>query len=252
VSPLRSAGAGGSVHERPPPRAPVLRVFPTWFRQTAIVLRKDLLIELRTGEITTTSGFFAALVAVTASVSLHSGPDSATRVAPAVIRLAVAFAAVLAVGKSWHREREDGALRGLLVAPVARSAIFTGKALSTLAFLCVVEAIVVPVVAILFSVDLTATAPALLLIALAATPGIALTGSLFGAMTVRTRARDLVLASVMFPLLLPTLLAAVAATRDLFGGAPLAELLDYLLLMTVFDAVFAIGGLTMFGPLMEG
>ncbi|HQP37927.1 MAG TPA: heme exporter protein CcmB [Polyangiaceae bacterium] len=250
MSPLRSAGADGSVHERPPPPAPQL--FPNWFRQTAIVLRKDLLIEVRTGEITTTTGFFAALVAVTASVSLHSGPDSATRVAPAVIWLAVAFAAVLAVGKSWHREREEGALRGLLVAPVARSAIFTGKALSTLAFLCVVEAIVVPVVAILFSVDLTATAPALLLIALAATPGIALTGSLFGAMTVRTRARDLVLASVMFPLLLPTLLAAVAATRDLFGGASLPELLDYLMLMTVFDVVFAIGGLTMFGPLMEG
>ena len=81
---------------------------------------------------------------------------------------------------------------------------------------------------------------------------VSLTGSLFGAMTVRTRARDLVLASVMFPLLLPTLLAAVAATRDLFGGASLPELLDYLMLMTVFDVVFAIGGLTMFGPLMEG
>lgn len=232
--------------------SPLAQTFPGWFAQTMIVLRKDLLLERRTGEITTTSGFFATLVAITASVSLHSGPDTATRVAPAVIWLAVAFASVLAVGKSWHREREEGALRGLLVAPLSRSALFAGKALSVLLFLVIVEAIVIPVVAVLFSVDLIETGPSLLLIVLAATPGIAVTGSLFGAMTVRTRARDLVLASVMFPLLLPTLLAAVAATRELFGGAPLSELVDYLLLMLVFDAIFTAGGLSMFGSLMEG
>jgi len=216
------------------------------------VLRKDLLLERRTGEITTTSGFFATLVAITASVSLHSGPDTATRVAPAVIWLAVAFASVLAVGKSWHREREEGALRGLLVSPVSRSAIFAGKTLSVAMFLFVVELIVVPVVAVLFSIDLLKTGLPLLAIIVAATPGIALTGTLFGSMTVRTRARDLVLASVMFPLLLPTLLAAVAATRELFGGAPFDELTDYLLLMLVFDLIFGAGGLSMFGALIEG
>lgn len=232
--------------------SPLVQTFPGWFAQTMIVLRKDLLLERRTGEITTTSGFFATLVAITASVSLHSGPDTATRVAPAVIWLAVAFASVLAVGKSWHREREEGALRGMLVAPLSRSALFAGKALSVLIFLVIVEAIVIPVVAVLFSIDLIQTGPSLLLIVLAATPGIAVTGSLFGAMTVRTRARDLVLASVMFPLLLPTLLAAVAATRELFGGAPFAELVDYLMLMLVFDVIFTAGGLSMFGSLMEG
>jgi heme exporter protein B len=71
-------------------------------------------------------------------------------------------------------------------------------------------------------------------------------------MTVRTRARDLVLASVMFPLLLPTLLAAVAATRELFGGAPLDELTDYIMLMLIFDVLFGVGGLAMFDTLMEG
>ncbi|MBI5536116.1 MAG: heme exporter protein CcmB [Deltaproteobacteria bacterium] len=225
---------------------------PGWFGQVGIVLGKDLLLERRTGEITTTSGFFATLVAITASVSLHSGPDTATRVAPAVIWLAVAFASVLAVGKSWAREREEGALRGLLVSPVSRSAIFAGKAASVAVFLFVVELLVVPVVAVLFSIDLLKHGLPLLAIVLAATPGIAFTGTLFGSMTVRTRARDLVLASVMFPLLLPTLLAAVAATRELFGGAPFDELTDYLLLMVVFDLLFGVGGLSMFGALIEG
>ena len=116
----------------------------------------------------------------------------------------------------------------------------------------VVELLVIPIAALLFALDLVALAPGLALIALAATPGIAASGTLFGAMTVRTRARDLVLASVLFPLLAPTLLAAVAATRDLVAGAPIAALWDYVGLMGVFDLVFWAGGLSMFGVLIEG
>ena len=139
-----------------------------------------------------------------------------------------------------------------MVSPIARNAIFAGKALSVIVFLIVVQLIVVPVVAVLFSVDLAASGAGLVIIAAAATPGIAVAGTLFGAMTVRTRARELVLASVLFPMLLPTLLAAVAATRELLGGAPVSELGDYLLLMAVFDLVFTAGGLAMFGTLMDG
>jgi heme exporter protein B len=104
----------------------------------------------------------------------------------------------------------------------------------------------------LFAVDLWEVGPGLALISLAATPGIAAVGTLFGAMTVRTRARDLVLASVFFPLLAPTLLAAVAGTRELFGGAPLGELFDYAAIMGVFGVVFTAGGLGMFDTLIDG
>ena len=111
--------------------------------------------------------------------------------------------------------------------------------------------VVLPVAALLFSLDMAKLGPGLVLIALAATPGIAASGTLFGAMTVRTRARDLMLAIVLFPLLSPTLLAAVVATRELIGGAPVGELVDYLKLMCMFDAVFLSGGLAMFGGLIE-
>lgn len=223
-----------------------------WLSNVAWVFHKDLLIERATREITTTSAFFACLVAITASVSLHSGVDTRVRVAPGVIWISIAFAAVLAVSKSWHREREEGALYGLLVSPLSRSAIFAGKGLSVVVFLAVVQVVVVPLAALLFSVDLVDLGPGVLLISACATPGIAATGTLFGAMTVRTRARDLVLASVLFPLLLPTLLSAVAATRELFAGAPIAELQDYLLIMLVFDSVFVVGGMALFGTLIEG
>jgi len=109
---------------------------------------------------------------------------------------------------------------------------------------------VFPVALLLFSIDAELLGPAFV-IGLVATPGIAASGTLFGAMTVRTGARDLMLAVVLFPLLSPTLLAAVAATRELLGGVPLAELWDYLKLMGVFDVVFLAGGLGMFGTLVE-
>lgn len=223
-----------------------------WFRQVGLIVRKDLAIELSTGEIVTTSGFFAVLVAVIASLAFFAGPGAVQSVAPGVIWVAVAFSSVLALSRTWQREREDGALLGLLVTPLDRSAIFAGKALGVAIFVTAVELIVIPVTALLFSIDLAKYGPGLALLALSATPGIAASGTLFGAMTARTRARDLVLASVLFPLLAPCLLAAVAGTRALFGGAPVPELADYILLMALFGFIFSAGGLAMFGTLMDG
>jgi heme exporter protein B len=110
---------------------------------------------------------------------------------------------------------------------------------------------VIPITALLFALDLLVVGPGILCIALCAVPGLAASGTLFGAMTVRTQARDLLLAVVLFPLLTPTLLCAVAATRELLGGASLAELGDYFELMGVFDLVFVAGGLSLFGSLIE-
>ncbi len=225
---------------------------PGWLRQAALVLHKDLLIESRTGEVTTTSGFFALLVVITASLSFYGGPVTKQLVAAGVLWLSIAFATVLALSRSWQRERDEAALDGLLSAPLSRSAIFAGKALGIWVFIAVVECIVLPTTALFFSLDLAKFGVGLLLISLCATPGLAATGTLFGAMTVKTRARDLMLAIVLFPLLSPTLLAAVVATRELLNHTPVHELGDYFKLMLVFDLTFVTGGLALFGSLTEG
>lgn len=224
---------------------------PGWLAQAYIVLRKDVAIELSTGEVVVTSGFFALLVVILASLSFYGGPASQRLVGAGVIWLSLSFAAVLALGKTWQRERDESALEGLLVMPLARSAIFAGKALGVLGFLLAISSLVIPIAALLFSLDLTEVGPGLAAIALVATPGVAASGTLFGAMTVRTQARDLLLAVVLFPLLTPTLLSAVAASRELLSGAPLAELGDYFRFMAVFDLVFIAGGLSLFGTLIE-
>jgi heme exporter protein B len=223
-----------------------------WGRQTILVFGKDLAIERATGEIVTTAGFFAVLVTVLSSFAFATGPETSSRIAPGVVWLSVAFASVLGLFRTWHREREEGALKGLVVAPIARSAIFAGKGLGVLVFVVAVELINVPVAALLLGFDLARYGGPLAVIALFANVGVAATGTLFGAMTVRTRARDLVLASVMLPLLAPVLICAIAATRDLFDGASLGELADYLELMLIFDVVFTAGGLGLFGLLIEG
>ncbi len=215
------------------------------------VAAKDLRIELRTREIVTTGGFFAALVAIMASVSFYGGDATTSRVAAGTIWLAVAFASVLALGRTWQREREDGALLALLVSPAPRASIFAGKAIGVVAFLLIVEAIVVPVVALLFHIELGQVIGPLALVLGMSTIGIAATGTLFGAMTVRTRARDLVLATVLFPLLSPTMVSGVAASREIFVGAPFEEIRDYLVLLGTFDFVAIAGGLALFGALLD-
>ncbi len=223
-----------------------------WIRQAWLVLRKDLLIEWSTREIVTTSGFFAVLVAVLGSMSFYFDPNTSNEIAPGIIWIAVAFSSILALSRSWQRERENDALSGLLVMPIERSAIFAGKAVGILLFVLTIETLAVLVVSLLLSIQLSKVWFGLLLLSLCATPGVAAAGTLFGAMTVRTSARDLVLASVLFPLLAPTLVTAAVGTRELFGGAPVSALGDYLMIMGVFAALFIAGGLGLFGSLIEG
>jgi heme exporter protein B len=227
------------------------RALPSWGAQATLVLRHEVALELRSGEVVMTSAFFAVLVVVLASFAFYAGPRTSLQVSAGAIWLAIAFAAVLALGRSWQREREEHALSAMLVSPMPRSALFVGKALALWAFLSLIEVVIVPLCALFFSIDVGVEIGGVALLALAATPGIAASGTLFGAMTVRTRARDLLLATVLFPLMAPQLLVSVVGTRELLLGAPLSDLSFHFGLLLVFDAVFVLGGLSLFGALID-
>jgi len=224
---------------------------PGLVRQTLLIAQKDLAIERRTGEIVVTGGFFGALLGILASVAFYDGPAGAHHLAPGAIWLATAFAAVLALGRTWQREREEGALEALLAGPVARPAIFFGKALGVTIFFFFFEAMVTPLFALMLHVDLANVGLGLVLLLVLATIGVAAGGTLFGAMTVRTRARELILAAVLFPLLTPTLVVGVAATRELIDGAQIGELTDYFKLLFLFDLLFVGGGAALFGSVLD-
>jgi heme exporter protein B len=219
-------------------------------RAAWLVLRKDLKIELRTGEVVVTTALFASLVTVISSLSFYVDEKSARLVAPGVLWIAVAFSGVLAMGRSWSRERDNDVLRGLLLSPVPRSAIYVGKSIGTILFLAVVEVVLVLEVALLFNLDLAAIIGPLSVLLALGTIGFAAAGNLFAAMGTRTSARDMVLAVALFPVIAPALLCGVVATRELLLGAPFSEMWAWIRILAAFDVAFVTVGMLLFEPLV--
>jgi heme exporter protein B len=220
-------------------------------RAAWLVLSKDLAIERRTREIVVSTALFSLLVSVLASLSFYLDEVDARALAPGVLWIAVSFSGVLAVGRSFSRERDNEAMRGLLLAPIPPSGIYLGKVLSTLVFLGLVEALLLPIIALLYHVDLVTVMLPTLPILVLGTLGQVLAGTLFGAMTVRTGARDLLVAVLVFPLVAPALLAAVVATREIFAPTELADTWRWCRILMAYDLVVGAAGVWMFGPLVR-
>lgn len=221
-----------------------------FFRGTLDIVEKELRIELRTAEILVTAGLFGLLVTILTSLAFFLDDVTARKIAPGVLWVSASFAGVLAMGRSWAREREADAIRGLLLAPIPRASIYAGKAIGTALFVLVIDAALLPVVALLFHVDARMCIPVGGVLALG-TIGYVAMGTLFAAMSVRTRARDLMLSVVLFPLAAPGLVAGVVATREILGGAPLDETMDWIRILIAFDLVGIVCGLVLFEPLMS-
>jgi heme exporter protein B len=232
------------------------------------ICKKDTRIELRTREVVATAGVFAVVVGVLASMSFLVDPKYNTATAAGTIWIAVFFAAVLSFGRIWQRERDESAITGLLVAPIARASIFLGKAVATFAMIVVIEIPLVLLCMFLFQIDFSPPEGATRALGAVHDPAsthvlafgafmamgtlaLALLGTLFGVMTVRTRARDLVLAIVLFPLLSPVLVCGVAGTRSAFETQPFGDYRGFLGLMGLFVVVALAIGIALFGALVE-
>ncbi|MCB9593924.1 MAG: heme exporter protein CcmB [Sandaracinaceae bacterium] len=218
---------------------------------TWAILLKELRVEVRTKEIMVTAGLFGLLVTVLTSLAFFLDDATALRLAPGVLWVGASFAGVLAMGRAWAREREADAIRGLLLSPVPRPAIYLGKAIGTWIFVMVIDAVLLPIVAVLFRVPLDAQLASVGVILVLGMTGYVAMGTLFAAMSVRTRARDLMLSVVLFPLTSPALVAGVVASREVLGGASLDETLEWLRILTAFDLVAVVSGLVLFEPLMS-
>lgn len=217
----------------------------TW----ALVL-KELRVELRTGEILVTTALFATLVAVLTSLAFYTDPQNALRVAPGVLWIALTFAGVLAMGRSWQREREHDVFRALLLSPVPRAALYLSKLIASFAFLSAVELILVLEVALLFNLNLGGIGLPLCALLLLGTLGFCATGTLFAALSVRSRAREMMLAVTLLPVVAPALLAGVVGTRELLIGAPLSEIYGWMAILGAFDLMALASGIFLFEPLM--
>ena len=214
------------------------------------IARKDLRIEARSRELVYTTLFFAvACVLVFAFAFVRERPiDNA---AAGILWVALAFSGTLALGRTFERERQSETLRALLLAPVERGAVYLGKLIALLLLMAAVEAIVVPIVGLLFSAPLL-RAPLLLagLLALG-TIGFAAVGTLFAAMLVRASSRDVLLPILLYPMTAPLLIAGVQGTAAIFADEPnLALAQTWLAMLLFFDAVVITVALWVFGAVM--
>jgi heme exporter protein B len=145
---------------------------------------------------------------------------------------------MVALNRAFTIERENGALDGLLVAPVSREAIFLGKLLANLAFVGTVELVTLPLFTLFFNVSLWAVLPSILGVAVLATIGFVAVGTIFSAMAVRTRFAELMLPVLLLPFMVPPLMGAVQVTTRLLAGRPLSEMLGWFRLLALYDVVF--------------
>lgn len=208
-------------------------------RQAARIAWKDLRIELRSREIVYTMAFFGGLIVVVYSMAFPVKPDLVRAAVPGMLWVAIAFAGTVGLGRAFDRERENDTMRGLLLSPSSRLAVFLGKTLGVVALMLIVEAVVLPMVAFLFGAPLFRDPLPLVLIFVLATLGFALVGSVFAAMLLRVRSRDVLLPVVLYPILVPLLIAATKGTGALLGKAPDLEAAWYWIqFIAIFAAVF--------------
>jgi heme exporter protein B len=217
-----------------------------------IVLRKDLTVEVRSREIAYTTLFFAVSCVLVFSFAFVKEGRAMADAAAGILWIAIAFAGTLAVGRTFERERQSETLRALLLAPADRPAIYVGKLVGIVVLLLGAEAILVPLIAFLFQAPALFTRPLwLAAILFSGTLGYCAVGTLFAAMLIRARSRDVLLPVLLYPITIPVIIAGVRGTAGLLEPQPdLAMLRFWVMLLTTFDAVFVTLALWTFGPLM--
>ncbi|MBI4502359.1 MAG: heme exporter protein CcmB [Gemmatimonadetes bacterium] len=217
------------------------------WRRVWTVVWKDTLTERRTKAAFNAMAFFAGMVLLIFAFAL--GPDTPgigpmgqtllQYVSPGLLWVAIMLTAVLALGRSFQIELENGALEGLRLYPGERRSIGIGKILSNVLTLAAMELLVVPIGAVLYNLDLWSKLPALAGVLFLATIGLAAVGTFYAALTVNLRAREVMLPLLLFPVMVPVILGAVKATNLILNGSLMQdELGTWVRLLIVFDVVF--------------
>ena len=222
-----------------------------FFRVAALVMRKDLTVEVRSREIVYTTIFFAVSCVLVFAFALVKEGRPLEDAAAGIMWISVAFAGTLALGRTFERERHAETLRALMLAPASRPALYVGKLLGIVLLLLVVEAVLVPLVGLLFHAPIANSPLRLMALLLLGTIGFSAVGTLFAAMLVRARSRDVMLPILLYPITIPVIIAGVRGTAALFEPVPAVDLADmWMALLAFFDIVFVTLALWTFEPLM--
>lgn len=209
---------------------------PSFLRAVFAIVWKDIQAEYRSFELVSAMLVFSLLVIIIFNYALDLDIKMRESVTSGVLWSTFAFAGTLGLNRSMAVEKDRGCLDGLLLAPVDRSAIYFGKAISNLAFMLVVEAIVLPAYTLFYGINLFK--PGLLFIILLGSIGYVGVGTLLATMSVQTRTRDILLSILLFPVVIPVLLPAIIASNGFLAGVDIADILFSIGLLVAYDIIF--------------
>ena len=221
-------------------------------RAVGLLLWKDVVVELRAKELVYATIFFAAVVLLVFCFAFLGGPKPTVDVAAGVLWVSMALAGTVGISRAFEREREGDTLRALLLAPVPRAALYLSKLIAISLLMLVVEAVALAMVSLLFGVSAGDGLGMLVALLFLGTIGFSAVAALFGASLGRARSRDVLLPLLVYPIVVPVLIAGTRGTVALLIGAEPAVALFWLKFLLVFDAVFVSLGVWVFEPLVAG
>lgn len=220
-----------------------------YFKSVFAITWKDLSSELRSRELISSMLVFSLLVILIYYFTLELDIKNRNAITAGALWVTFSFAGTLGLNRSMAIEKDRGCLDGLLLAPVDRSVIFFGKALSNLAFMLIVEVIIIPVYAVMYNVNLFV--PGFLFVTLFGSIGYISVGTLISAMSVQTRTRDVLLPILLFPVVIPILVAAVKASNGYLLSAPFSEISPWINVLLVYNVIFIAVSFMVFDQVVE-
>ena len=210
---------------------------------------KDLLLELKSKDVIISIVSFALLALVIFNFAFGSSSQLASLIAPGAIWVSITFAGVIGLNRLFVIEHDQGSIVGLLLTPVSRDSIYFGKMLSMFVFLTISEIILLPIYAILFNTSITH--PIFLLIVVLGTIGFASLGTLFSAMAVNTRSREIMLPVMFLPIVMPILIGSVVASANILDGGGWSDAARGIHIIIVFDVLSLVVSPLLFDQIMQ-
>lgn len=221
----------------------------SFWRKVMVIVWKDALSELRTREIVFTVLVFTILVLVIFSFAFNTGQEVMALVAPGILWVTFAFAGVLSLNRSFVTEQEDDCLEGMMLCPMSREVIYVGKMLASLLFMLIIEAVTLPVFTFLFNINVISLQ--LVVITVLTTIGFVTVGTLFSALAVNTKAREMVLPILFLPIVVPIIIAAVSSSGMVISGESWSGIASWLQLIVAFDVIFLVVSYLVFAFIIE-
>jgi heme exporter protein B len=223
----------------------------TLVKQAYLLLWKDLLLEMRRRDSLLTMFFFGTLLLFVFHFAFDMPPDKVAELAPALLWLAFLFTGTLGLAQLFQAERDNHCLDALLLSPLDRGALFLAKTGFNLMLMLAVEVVVIPLFWILFNLSGWNLLPQLFLVTLLGTVGFCVLGTITAAITLRARARELLLPLVLFPLMIPVILATIRCMETVLKTGSFGDATPWLRLLLGFDVIFLTIGVLIFDWVIE-